>query len=150
MCVVVFLAVLVFWFVCSFCMFRFFPLSCSSLSDHDWTLLFQLMIFGCGLKGLIRFTLHLYIHLVFFLISLCRFFLVVHTRFCPVLTCLHSFLICSTLLFLLVPRVSWLRARGYLPSATDWLRGTRDPYLRNLYNNNNCIIYQPLYSFNHT
>ena len=39
--------------------------------------------------------------------------IVVHTRFCPVIfTCLHSFLNCSTLLFLLVPAVSRLRARG--------------------------------------
>ena len=77
------------------------------------------------------------IHLVFFFVTFSCFFLVVHTRFCPVFTCPHSFLNCSTLFFPLVPRVSWLRARGYLPSASDWLRGTRDPYYRNLYNNNN-------------
>ena len=44
---------------------------------------------------------------------------------------------CSILSFPLVPRVSWLRARGYIPSAFDWLRRTRDPLFRNLYNNNN-------------
>ena len=43
---------------------------------------------------------------------------------------------CSILSFPLVPRVSWLRARGYIPSAFDWLRRTRDPLFRNLYNNN--------------
>ena len=90
---------------------------------------------AAGWGFLLRLASHLYIRLVFFIVTLCRFFLVVHTRFCPVITCLHSFLICSTLLFLLVPRVSWLRARGYIPSAFDWLRRTRDPLFRNLYNN---------------
>ena len=124
-CWYIFLLFLMFWGVCSLVSSGMVS-SCRSLSDHDWTFLFQLMIFVCGLRVLVR----VYLRLVFFIFSLPLFF----SCKCMLLFCNYISSFFLDLFFPLVPRVSWLWARGYFPGASDWLRGTWDPYFRNLYN----------------
>ena len=72
--------------------------SCRSLSDHDWTFLFQLMIFVCGLRVLVR----VYLRLVFFIFSLPLFF----SCKCMLLFCNYISSFFLDLFFPLVPRVS--------------------------------------------